>query len=174
MLVGIAAGFLLIIIPLAFALATRQLGTGDISFGRFTILSVLLTFLTTTWEELWFRSLLLNHAARHLPAAIITIIMGALFTLIHLLNPEINLLKNGPVLFLAGVLLTALYFYYRTIWLPVGLHFGNNFFGNLIHSSLEDHNVYGSEGYIYVSILLLPAIYYMFRLQRKNILPNQY
>jgi membrane protease YdiL (CAAX protease family) len=127
-----------------------------------------MTFLITGWEELWFRSLLLNHVNKHLPERNISLAMGLLFAVIHLLNPEINMLKNGPVLFMAGTLLTALYFYSRSIWLPAGLHFANNFFGSNISSTVEAHEWFGSEGYIYTGLLLIATVFFLWRLGRRT------
>ena len=94
--------------------------------------------------------------------------MGLLFMLIHILNPEISLLKDGPVLFLAGTLLTALYFYSRNIWLPAGLHFGNNFFGSVINTDIKGNLLFGSEGYIYTGILLLATLFFLVRLRKSK------
>lgn len=73
--------------------------------------------------------------------------------MVHLLNPEINLLKTGPTLFFAGAFLTIVYFYFKTIWLPIGLHFGNNYL--IIQSNLDTHWLFGNEGYLGAIILAL-------------------
>lgn len=45
-----------------------------------------------------------------------------------------------------GAFLTIVYFYFKTIWLPIGLHFGNNYI--TIQSDLDEHWLYGNEGYL--------------------------
>lgn len=84
--------------------------------------------------------------------------MGMLFMLIHLMNPEINLLRTGPTLFFAGAFLTIIYFYFKTIWLPIGLHFGNNYL--TLENKLENHWLLGNEGYI--GAFILAALFLVF------------
>jgi len=90
--------------------------------------------------------------------------VGVLFTLVHLLNPKISLLQEGPQLFFAGTLLTALYFHYKSIWLPAGLHLGNNLFGSAVHTNLPGHSLFGGEGYLYTGLLIIGTVYFLFRL----------
>ena len=78
--------------------------------------------------------------------------------ILHVMNPEIDLLKSGPTLFFAGALLTLLYFYFRNIWLPVGLHFGNNYL--MVESNLDKHWFLGSEGYF--GAILLAILFILF------------
>jgi len=118
----------------------------------FTISSIIVTLAIVTWEELWFRGIFLNECNKNISAINISITIGLLFMLVHILNPEINLLKTGPALFFAGAFLTIVYFYFKTIWLPIGLHFGNNYLA--LHSNLENHWLLGNEGYFGAIILL--------------------
>lgn len=78
--------------------------------------------------------------------------------LVHSINPNIDLLKTGPTLFFAGALLTIVYFYFKTIWLPIGLHFGNNFLS--IGSNLDKHWLFGTEGYL--GALVLTILFMLF------------
>lgn len=165
---GIVAGILLVTLPGIAAIISGYSATSNISIGHISAVAAALTFLITSWEELWFRGLLLNYAARYLSPINISLTMGVLFMLIHVLNPAIHLLQNGPVLFLAGALLTALYLYYRSIWVPAGLHFANNFFGSVIHTAVDHHPVFGSEGYIYTMLLLMATVFFLWRLKGKT------
>jgi len=165
---GVVAGFLLIIIPMAGALVAGKLNVHAVQIDSVSMTSIFFTFLIIGWEELWFRSLLLNYCNRHLSKFNIAITVGLLFMLIHILNPEISLVKEGPELFLAGTLLTALYFYYRNIWVPVGLHFGNNYFGSIIHTNINDHSLFGSEGYNHIFLLLVAVIFFLMKLRRSG------
>lgn len=168
LLAGIAAGIGLVCLPKIAALAAGKVAIDQVRITDTSVLSIVFTFLVTGWEELWFRTVLLNHTARHISSVSISLTVGVLFMLLHLLNPEINLLVNGPVLFLAGTLLTALYFYYHSIWVPVGLHFANNFFGSYILTSADKHPVFGSEGYIYTALLALATAIFIARLSRRE------
>jgi membrane protease YdiL (CAAX protease family) len=165
---GSLSGGLLVTLPVLLAIASGKADATDIQWSRLSILSAGFTLLIIAWEELWFRSLLLNYINRYLPDVYISVLTGILFMAIHMLNPEINLIKDGPVLFLAGTLLTALYFYYRNIWLPAGVHFGNNFFGPLLSERLEEHRLFGEQGLIYISILFAGTTVFLLKLARRN------
>ena len=166
---GVVAGLLLIIIPIAMALGTGNLNADALHIDDLSLSSIFITFLIISWEELWFRSLLLNYCSRYISKFNIALTVGFLFMLIHGLNPKISLLKEGPILFLAGTLLTALYFYYRNIWLPVGLHFGNNFFGTITHTNIDEHSLFGSEGYIYTLLLLVAVVFFLLKLWKTRL-----
>ncbi len=103
----------------------------------YTISSIITTLAIVTWEELWFKGIFLNYCNKHLSTINISSTIGLLFMLIHLMNPEINILRTGPTLFFAGAFLTIVYFYFKTIWLPIGLHFGNNYLN--LKSNLVNH-----------------------------------
>lgn len=168
LLVGTFAGLLLAIIPIVVAIAAGKLAVNSVSIDKISIASVFLTFLIVGWEELWFRGLLLNQSSKYVSEFDVSLMMGLLFMLVHMLNPEISLLRNGPVLFLAGTLLTSLYFCSRNIWLPAGLHFGNNFFGSVINTGIKSNLLFGSEGYIYTGILLLTTLFFLLRLRKSR------
>jgi membrane protease YdiL (CAAX protease family) len=163
--VGILSGLLLVFLPIIAALVFGKTSLNAITFTGISATGIFITFLTTGWEELWFRSILLNRCNRSLPAINIAVANGLLFMLVHLLNPQVNLAKDGLVLFLAGTLLTALYFYYQNIWLPAGIHFGNNFFGSAFHTGITANPVFGSDGYIYTAILFVAVLYFLLKLR---------
>ena len=86
--------------------------------------------------------------------------------LMHILNPKINLLQVGPALFFAGALLTILYFNYKTIWLPIGLHFGNNIVGSFVTTTKENDVFFGGDGYL--SAMLLAGLFFFFVIRSKK------
>ncbi|RRJ92879.1 CPBP family intramembrane glutamic endopeptidase [Flavobacterium macacae] len=152
--VGIVAGGLIAISPVLAGLLTGATQFSELKFDtKFTLSSIAVTLAIVAWEELWFRGIFLNYCNRNLSAIHISITIGLLFMMVHLLNPEINLLKTGPTLFFAGAFLTIVYFYFKTIWLPIGLHFGNNYL--IIQSNLDTHWLFGNEGYLGAIILAL-------------------
>ena len=155
--IGVLAGAVMIMLP---GLMAWLLGYA-VSFNpQFNLYSILITLLIVSWEELWFRGLFLNHAKKHISAINLSLIMGLLFMLIHVFNPNIDLMKTGPTLFLAGACLTLLYFYFKTIWLPLGMHFGNNYFGDFIAIEAKNHLVFGAEGY--ANAIILAALFLIF------------
>ncbi len=157
---GIAAGGLIAAGPVLAGLLAGKTTLNEPSPGTtFSISSIMVTLAIVAWEELWFRGIFLNHCNKNLSAINISVTTGILFMLVHLLNPKINLLKTGPALFFAGALLTIVYFYFKTIWLPVGLHFGNNYLA--LQTKLEDHWFLGNEGYfgsIILAVLFLTFV----------------
>lgn len=157
--VGIIAGGLISASPALAGLLTEATNFSELRFDTtFTFTSVLVTLIIVAWEELWFRGIFLNYCNRNLSAISISITIGLLFMLIHLLNPDINLLMKGPTLFFAGALLTIVYFYFKTIWLPIGLHFGNNYF--TFQSNTAKHWLFENEGYL--GALILAVLFLIF------------
>lgn len=86
------------------------------------------TLLIVSWEELWFRGIVLDYAARRYTQLGAAVVFSMLFVLLHFLNPEINLWEAAPDLFLGSMMLCLIYFIFASIWAPIGLHFANNFF----------------------------------------------
>ena len=152
--IGLLAGGLIAVSPTLVGLLAGISHFRELKFDNtITLSSVVVTLAIVAWEELWFRGIFLNYCNRNLSAINISIVIGLLFMLIHLLNPEINLLKTGPTLFFAGAFLTIVYFYFKTIWLPIGLHFGNNYL--TIQSTIDKHWLLGNEGYFDAIILAI-------------------
>lgn len=152
--VGILAGGGIAVSPVLTGLLIGIVNINQLQFDTtFSLTSILITLIIVAWEELWFRGIFLNHCHKNLSVISISIIIGLMFMLVHLLNPEINLLKTGPTLFFAGAFLTIVYFYFKSIWLPIGLHFGNNYF--TIQSNLDKHWFFGNEGYFDAIILAI-------------------
>ena len=159
--IGVICGAIIAISPTLLAVMFGQLPTSEITFSTdFTIYSICLTMVIVSWEELWFRGIFLNYCHKHVSEIIISLTIGLLFALIHVLNPKINLIQTGPSLFFAGALLTIVYFYFKTIWLPIGIHFGNNFSNSIISAKFETNSIFGSEGYI--GALILATLFLIF------------
>lgn len=152
--IGIIVGGTIAVSPILAGILTGATTFSELKLDTtFTVTSIFVTLAIVAWEELWFRGIFLNYCNRHLSVINISITIGLLFMLVHLLNPEINMLKTGPTLFLAGAFLTIVYFYFKTIWLPIGLHFGNNYL--TVQSNLNEHWLLGNEGYFGAIILAI-------------------
>lgn len=152
--IGIIAGGIIAVSPILAGILTGSTTFSELKLDTtFTVTSIFVTLAIVAWEELWFRGIFLNYCNRNLSAINISITIGLLFMLVHLLNPDINLFKTGPTLFFAGAFLTIVYFYFKTIWLPVGLHFGNNYL--TLQSNIDKHWFLGNEGYFGATILAI-------------------
>lgn len=119
-----------------------------------------LTIIIVAWEELMFRGVILNFLQKFSSKIYLSFISGLLFMLIHLLNPEINILVQGLNLFFAGFLLSILYLKFKNIWLPLGFHFANNVFNSRIELvtgyKLDMSDVFlSNEGYLDTFFLAL-------------------
>lgn len=131
-----------------------------------------LTLIIVAWEELMFRGIILNFLLKFSSKVYLSFISGLLFMLIHLLNPEINILVQGLNLFCAGFLLTILYLKFKNIWLPLGFHFANNIFYSKIELitgyKLETSNILlSNEGYLDTFFLALTC-FIVYRLKSND------
>lgn len=78
-------------------------------------------------EELLFRGILFRIVEERTGSWIALILTGLLFGLSHLLNPNATLWGAIAIAIEAGGMLAATYAATRSLWLPIGLHFGWNF-----------------------------------------------
>lgn len=107
--------------------ATRALtyhGDAEDGLAKILLWAVLL-LLSAAWEEIAFRGYGMQRLMEALgePGGILA--FSALFALLHLRNPDANLLSTVNT-FLAGVLLGLAYLKTRALWLPIGLHWSWN------------------------------------------------
>lgn len=108
-------------------LATRALTYhGDAGDGLAKILLwAVLLLLSAAWEEIAFRGYGMQRLMEALGESGGILAFSALFALLHLRNPDANLLSTVNT-FLAGVLLGLAYLKTRALWLPIGLHWSWN------------------------------------------------
>jgi membrane protease YdiL (CAAX protease family) len=78
-------------------------------------------------EEIVFRGALFRILDERWGSTVATLVSAAIFGLLHALNPGATLVSTMAIALEAGVLLAAAYAAARTLWLPIGLHFGWNF-----------------------------------------------
>ncbi|MEV0300865.1 CPBP family intramembrane glutamic endopeptidase [Streptomyces prasinus] len=78
-------------------------------------------------EELIFRGILFRIIEERTGTWIALTLTGLLFGLSHLLNPNADLWGALAIAIEAGGMLAAAYAATRTLWVPIGLHFGWNF-----------------------------------------------
>ncbi|MEW2296466.1 CPBP family intramembrane glutamic endopeptidase [Streptomyces sp. NPDC006743] len=78
-------------------------------------------------EELMFRGLLFRLVERGTGTYIALVLSGVVFGASHLLNKDATVLGAVAIAIEAGGTLAAAYIATRSLWLPIGLHFGWNF-----------------------------------------------
>lgn len=118
-------------------------GTGTIS--TILLLSCIATLLQVTYEELWFRSLVLKKLAQVVGPFGAALILGGGFGFVHLLNPQYSLLAMISAAS-AGIMLCSSVFITQSLWMAIGLHFGWNVItSGLIYNKIL-FNVATSDG----------------------------
>ncbi len=147
-------GMLIGVIP---AMAVITL-TGDatiLAWSGITIsaASVAVTLMIVTWEELWFRGIILDYAASKYSPIGSAIVFAAIFCALHVFNPNLDLLAAAPDLLLGGYALAMSYFVFNSIWAPIGMHFGNN----LLEGALLqlDYRPLQAQPFLYISSIAL-------------------
>jgi membrane protease YdiL (CAAX protease family) len=109
---------------IAFLGGYRIAGSGSVS-GAVGILGFMAAAAVT--EEVLFRGVLFRVVEERTGTWIALLLSGVLFGAAHLLNPDAGLWGATAIAIEAGFLLAACYAATRTLWVPIGLHFGWNF-----------------------------------------------
>lgn len=124
---GLAIGvamFVLVIACLAAVGGYRVEGWGSLTaaagFAGVTAIAVVA-------EELVFRGILFRVLEERAGTWISLVVTGLVFGAVHLVNPEATAWGALAIAVQAGFMLAAAYAATRTLWLPIGLHFGWNF-----------------------------------------------
>ena len=104
-------------------------GTGSLSgpVGLFGFMAA-----ASVTEELMFRGVLFRFTERRFGTWFALALTSVLFGAWHLVNPDASLLGAAAVTFSAGLLLPAVYAATRTLWMPIGVHFGWNYAASAI------------------------------------------
>lgn len=84
-------------------------------------------FVLALGEELVYRGYVLKTLETHCGIIAAVIISSLIFCIVHFVRPDISMLASVNI-FLSGVLLSLICIYYNSLWAPMGIHFGWNFF----------------------------------------------
>ncbi|WP_327581498.1 CPBP family intramembrane metalloprotease [Nonomuraea sp. NBC_00507] len=122
-LIGVGM-FAAVIVNIAFLGGYRIEGLGSVwgAVGLFGIMAA-----AAVTEELLFRGVLFRIVEELTGTWVALTLTGVLFGLVHLSNPNASLWGAICIAISAGGMLAAAYAATRTLWLPIGLHFGWNF-----------------------------------------------
>jgi membrane protease YdiL (CAAX protease family) len=146
-------------------------------------------------EELIFRGILFRFVERLTGTWGALALTGVLFGLSHIFNPHASLWGAIAIAIEAGGMLAAAYAATRTLWVPIGLHFGWNFaeagiFGTdasgksgpqgildgvTSGSTLLSGGVFGPEASLYsvVAGAALTAVFMVLARRRGNVVPRR-
>ncbi|RRR98485.1 CPBP family intramembrane glutamic endopeptidase [Glycomyces terrestris] len=92
-------------------------------------------------EELIFRGVLLRWIETRFGSWVALAVTAPLFGLMHLANPDASLWGATAIAIQAGAMLGAVYLATRSLWLPIGIHFG----WNTAQSALFSTQVSGND-----------------------------
>ncbi|RCV56289.1 CPBP family intramembrane glutamic endopeptidase [Marinitenerispora sediminis] len=130
-LIGVAV-FAAVIVNIAFLGGYQVHGLGSVT-GVVGLLGFMAAAAVT--EELMWRGVLFRIIEQRTGTWIALALTGLVFGLSHLLNPHASLWGAIAIAIEAGGMLTAAYVATRSLWLPIGLHFGWNFAASAIFST---------------------------------------
>ena len=141
-IIGIVIGLVIMSIGGGILIFNHQSSIKSVDFSVSGILwaTALFTCVAIS-EELLIRGYVLNNLMRSFNKYVALVLSSALFAVMHLLNPNIDILSILG-LFVAGLLLGLCYVLTKNLWLPIALHFSWNFF-----QSLFGFNVSGQDFY---------------------------
>jgi membrane protease YdiL (CAAX protease family) len=98
-----------------------------VGFPGRALSAVIFALGTAIWEEVTFRGLLFRVTEQAFGTWAGVAVSAVVFGAVHGLNPNASPAASIAIILESGVLLAAAYFATRTLWLPIGLHFGWNF-----------------------------------------------
>jgi uncharacterized protein len=99
----------------------------QLAFPNRLLSAVIFALGTAIWEEVTFRGLLFRNTEQTFGTWVGVAVSALVFGAVHGLNPNASLAASVAIILESGILLAAAYFATRTLWLPIGLHFGWNF-----------------------------------------------
>ncbi len=105
----------------------------------------MLALLAGVGEELAVRGGLFRVLEDSMGTLVALVVSAAIFGLLHALNPGATVLSTTAIAVEAGVLLACAYAVTRSLWFPIGLHFGWNFTeGGVFGAAVSGHAVKGA------------------------------
>ncbi|SNR73758.1 CPBP family intramembrane glutamic endopeptidase [Actinoplanes regularis] len=111
----------------------RILGLGDDPGNAIGLIGFMAAAATT--EELIFRGVLFRHLEKVTGTGLALLVSALVFGGVHLLNQDATLWGALCVAIAGGGIMTSAYVATRSLWLPIGLHFGWNYAQSAIFGS---------------------------------------
>jgi len=150
LLLGLVAGAALFTIVMLELALSGHYRVSAVALTPDLAIAVLLLLPGAALEEMLFRGVLFRLVEESAGSWVGVIVSAVLFGAAHAANPGATWISTVAIALEAGVLLAAAYIVTRTLWFPIGLHFGWNFFegpiygtqvsgGHLVGSVLAGH-----------------------------------
>jgi CAAX protease family protein len=166
-----------------------------LAFPNRLLSAIIFALGTAIWEEVTFRGLLFRITEQTFGTWVGVAVSAVVFGAVHGLNPNASVAASVAIILESGILLAAAYFATRTLWLPIGLHFGWNFAedfifgvrisghaprpaiieGTLSGSSLWTGGAYGPEASIWAigMAAILSGVLIAIAIRRREIVPTR-
>jgi len=140
---GLAMGFVIMLSGFSILVLTNQLQFVDIKFNALNLVySVGIFVFVAVNEEVFTRGYILRNLAISFNKYVALVVSALIFSLMHLGNPNINLVGLS-IIFLSGLVLGLPYLYTRNLWFPIALHISWNFFqGPIFGFNVSGLNLY--------------------------------
>lgn len=187
LMLGAVVGFVLLTssIGLQWLLGDAQIVAGhQFIFSPPTIIPVICS---PIFEELIMRGVVLRIFEKMYGSWVALLISSALFGFAHIANPHASVLAAISIAIESGLLLGMAYIATRSLWLPIGLHFGWNFtegdFWGAPDSGIAIHGIFettthgnplitggrfGPEASLITPALCLIATFFLYRIAQQN------
>ncbi len=182
---GFALGFLTISLTIAILYGLGYYQFFSITAAHYSLKLFGLLMVAALIEDLFFRGIIIRESEKWLGTNL-ALIIGMLFEIDHLFNPNANLFSVFFIL-IWGFTMAMLFVYTKRIWLPFFFHLGWNFaqpfygsnltglddMGRIIESKLEGPEILtggavGVEGSIFTALFLLLIGIILYILARKE------
>src|SRR5215468_6854460 len=124
---GILIGLIWFGLLIAMLYASGHYQINGLAFPNRLVSAVIFAIGTAIWEEVTFRGLLFRVTEQAWGTWVGVAVSAIAFGALHGLNPNGSLAASIAIILESGILLAVAYFATRTLWLPIGLHFGWNF-----------------------------------------------
>jgi len=180
-LIGTAIAFVIISIGTAFILLTNNAEIRFFTDSRvdYLLCSFVIIIFAAAAEEVLFRGYFLNVLTSVYGKNIAILISALIFSVFHLLNPDVSLLAFLNI-FIAGILLGLLYVRKMNLWLPIVFHAVWNFLQSILGYSVSGSGMpsiftleysqtnlinggeFGFEGSVVCTVLLLTTTIFVY------------
>ena len=120
------------------------------SFNAGTIYRYLMTyFVVAVGEEIVFRGIMFRLLDSQFNVWVALLISAAVFGIAHIINPNATVVSTIGISLASGVLFGLLFKYYRTLWVPIGIHWSWNFVqgtvtGSPVSGMVPDYSILNS------------------------------
>jgi membrane protease YdiL (CAAX protease family) len=156
---GIPAGALIGLGLFAVTIAILSLmgvaHVGGYNPGQPLLSAINMAILSGIGEEIVFRGVVFRIFEEMFGTLVALLVSAGFFGLIHMGNPGATAVSGAAIALEAGLLLAVAYAVTRSLWLPIGLHFGWNFAESGIFGSVVSGNTFKG---LYTTIMTGPDL----------------